>query len=604
MSEANTPTTWDRYVYSEAFNRDCNAQSKRLSSSSSGSDPYEPLKLWDSDDASSLTSVDSSSHGVSKLEAYLYYHGLRGNRKLGPKLVYRTSTDIFLPPSGPSQDLRKIQLLTVHEHAKLGQNNLWVTIRDKTVELLDRKQIKHTSVDLVRFRREERTEDGRRRTVISPVTIWIGVLPDSTNGDVAFDSAQDILQLLKEYDIYDIDIAYRESKVQPLVGPIIYAPVLNVHPLRSVIDWVTTTLSLPIAGLKTRHMEGTLGFYFKIGEDLYGVTARHVLFPDTEGNDAYSYVNSAPKKNVVLMGDNAFDDLLASVKALIGTLNNTVTVLKKSVNRHAALAEGGDPQAVADLAKVQRNLDDTRDMIAELRKFFATLKKDWSEINNRIIGHVVWSPPIAAGTDPHCYTRDVCVIKLDKEKFLPNLRGNVIDLGTEIDSGKFMSLLYPRDDVPSEFDYPDDRNYLLKVILAAAKIKEPNSQDIKGDPTRFVIKRGLTTHTTIGRLNGFESHQRRYARCGHFDSVEVAVYPYDNDSGPFSRPGDSGAAIVGADNDFVAQLTGGTGSTDSSDITYGTPMEWLWYDVIQAEFPNAVLFFEVPATNYRRPQMK
>ncbi|KEP47503.1 hypothetical protein V565_153460 [Rhizoctonia solani 123E] len=438
-------TTTRRPGCSEAFNRDCNAQSKRLASSPSGSEFYEQFNLWDSDDASW---VDSSSHG-----------------KAGPKLIYRTSTDIFSPPSGPSQGHRQIQLLTVHEHAKLGQNNLWVIIRDKTVELLECKQIKYTSVDLVRFRREERTKDGRSKTVTSPVTIWVGVRPDSMNGDTAFDSAQDISELLKTYDIDDIDIAYRESEAQPLAGPILYAPVNNVHPLKSVIDWVTTALSLPIAGLKTRHMQGTLGFYFKVDEDLYGVTARHVLFPDTEGNDAYSYDTSAPMKNVVLMGNRAFDHLLVSIQALIGTLNNNVTVLEKSVNWHAARAERGDQQAAADL----------------------------SEVNNRIIGHVVWSPPVTGLTAPHGYTRDVCVIKLDKEKFLPNLRGNAIFLGTKIESGKFMRLLCPRYDVLSEFDYPEDRIYLLKVILAAAKIKEPNSQDFKGDSTRFVFKRGLTT---------------------------------------------------------------------------------------------------------------
>lgn len=168
-------------------------------------------------------------------------------------------------------------------------SNLQTDIRSKTVGLLDHKQIKHTSVDLVRFRWEEQTEDSRGKTVTSRVTIWVGVRPDSTNGDAAFDSAQGVLELLKGYEISDIDIAYRESEARPLAGPILCAPVNNVHPLKSVIDWVTTALSLPIAGLKTRHMQGTLGFYFKIGEDLYGVTARHVLFPDTEGNDAYSY---------------------------------------------------------------------------------------------------------------------------------------------------------------------------------------------------------------------------------------------------------------------------------------------------------------------------
>ncbi|EUC58785.1 hypothetical protein RSOL_277300, partial [Rhizoctonia solani AG-3 Rhs1AP] len=239
-------------------------------------------------------------------------------------------------------------------------------------------------------------------------------------------------------------------------------------------------------------------------------------------------------------------------RALIGTLNNNVTVLEKSVNWHAARAERGDQQAAADLVKFQQNLDDTKATIAELRKFFAMLKKDWSEVNNRIIGHVVWSPPITGLTAPHGYTRDVCVIKLDKEKFLPNLRGNAIDLGTKIESGKFMRLLYPR----------------ATPLDSSSSAASPRA-----------------------------SRTRRYGLFGHFDSVEAAVYPYGNNSGPFARGGDSGAAIVGANNDFVAQLTSGTGSIGSSDITYGTPMEWLWYDVIKAEFPNAALFFDVPANN-------
>ncbi|KAJ3495418.1 hypothetical protein NLJ89_g10627 [Agrocybe chaxingu] len=136
LAAAATDVNWDQYVFSEGFDRDCDKQSKRRSSSSSGSSLYEHLKLWDSDDASSLTPVDSSGHGVSKLEAYLYYHGIRGNRKSGPKLIYRTSTDTFSPPFGPSQDLRKMQLLTVHGHGKLGQNNLWAVIRDKVHNLL------------------------------------------------------------------------------------------------------------------------------------------------------------------------------------------------------------------------------------------------------------------------------------------------------------------------------------------------------------------------------------------------------------------------------------------------------------------------------------
>lgn len=164
--------------------------------------------------------------------------------------------------------------------------------RSKVVKLLDRQQIQHTSVDLARFGWDEHKEDGGRKPVTSRVTIWIGVLPDTTTGETAFDSSQGILELLKQYNVDDLDVAYRESVVQPLAGSELFAPVDNDHYLKDVMDWVTTSLSLPIAGLKTLHMQGTLGFYFRVGGDLYGVTARHVLFPIEEGNILYKHVGT------------------------------------------------------------------------------------------------------------------------------------------------------------------------------------------------------------------------------------------------------------------------------------------------------------------------
>ena len=55
--------------------------------------------------------------------------------------------------------------------------------------------------------------------------------------------------------------------------------------------------------------------------------------------------------------------------------------------------------------------------------------------------------------------------------------------------------------------------------------------------------------------------------------------------------GDSGSIMVDAHGKFVALLTGGTGPTDSSDVTFGTPMHWLW-DIIKAQFSGASLYFE------------
>ncbi|KAI6007528.1 hypothetical protein F5J12DRAFT_828698 [Pisolithus orientalis] len=622
-----------------------------------------------SSDHNSLLENDSSRsspHEVPELEAYLYYFGLRGPRHRGPKLIFRTSKDVFPAPSGPEQHPRHMKLRPVYDHHILGKGDLWPTIRSEVVRLLDRRNIQFSSVDLVRFswvkhneenedeedeeedkddeddqeneddkddqeneddeddqeneddeddqeneddeddqENEDDEDDGTdeydpdigflppRTVVTTPVTIWVGVLPDTLTGEVAFKSSNDILDFLKEHGISDVDVAYRESVANGSSGPELFAPVWDFDPLKAVIDPVTTSLSLPIAGFETLYSLGKLGFYFKVGQDLYAVTARHVLFPENEGNNAYSYV-AGPKKEVVLMGSKDFNDFLASIQDHIDIMNHTVGILERRATTLTARAEGDGPtakQAAKELEVTRRQLPKTRETIEALKNFFVKMKTEWTSPKDRIIGHVVWAPPVSVHASPHSYTLDVCVIELDKKKFLKNCRGNVLDLGPEIGPGKFISLMYPPVDASSDFDYPVDRLLKLRGILSAEEIRTPNNRDREGDPMRYVIKRGLTTLTTIGCLNGFESHVRRYCALGSRDSVEVAVYPYDTVSGPFSRGGDSGSIIVDALGKFVALLTGGTGPAYSSEITFGTPMHWLW-DVIKTQFPGANLYFE------------
>ena len=147
--------------------------------------------------------------------------------------------------------------------------------------------------------------------------------------------------------------------------------------------------------------------------------------------------------------------------------------------------------------------------------------------------------------------------------------------------------MHDRFDAPHEFEYPEDGLFKMQGILSDEEMHMPDNTTPDGDPTRRVIKRGSNTFTTVGGLSGYLSHVRRYYPIGKVDSTEVAVHPHA-DSGPFSRGGDSGAIIVDARGRLVALLTGSTGGTDSSDITFGTPMFWLW-PLILAKFPGANL---------------
>jgi hypothetical protein len=187
---------------------------------------------------------------------------------------------VFSLPSGPAQDPRSTELLPVYKHDELEKNNLWATICDQvcdcskdmaarvlkfveTVVLLYHCKIKFTSINLARFHWEERGEDSICKTVCSRTTIWVGVLPNSTNGDAASVSACDISNLHSKHGIDNLDVAYCESEVRFLNGPVLYAPVEHFHPLANVIDSVTTSLSLSILAMNNLNIEGHFGLLFQ-----------------------------------------------------------------------------------------------------------------------------------------------------------------------------------------------------------------------------------------------------------------------------------------------------------------------------------------------------
>ena len=114
------------------------------------------------------------------------------------------------------------------------------------------------------------------------------------------------------------------------------------------------------------------------------------------------------------MGNRAFDDFLASIHAKIGNLNKTVTVLEKRATSYKGKADAGNAQAARDPAATEDDMKNRKEAIEALKAFSVTMKKDWSEVNDRVIGLVVWAPPITGLNAPHVYTKDLYVVKLDK----------------------------------------------------------------------------------------------------------------------------------------------------------------------------------------------
>ncbi|KAI0029942.1 hypothetical protein K488DRAFT_79884 [Vararia minispora EC-137] len=486
------------------------------------------------------------------------------------RLIFRTSERPWDKPTGPEAYRGLKQLRPVYGHQL---NDLWDTIGPQVVDLLDQHRILFSSVDVVRF--SSATDKGG---VISPVVLWIGVLPDSLGGEDA-----------PSHSIHDVDVEFR---------PELYAPVSDLDATKNVIDPLTTSLGLPISNAKTPQYQGTLGFYFAEGgesEDILAVTARYVLFPRDEVNSDYTYTNDRKlRKDVLLMGTKAWDDYIESVQVEIGNLGITAEIHEGSIEKLRPKAEGTNAsarKAQRDLEETEELLRKTRKAMDELEELYMTTKRDWSKPIQRVIGHTVRSPPISVDTPPHGFIKDFAIIKLDKDRF-KSVEGpmNVLDLGPEIDGAKFTRMMFPRIDTQPGFKYPSNRLLPLAGIISEEHFRRPNTLDVDNEACLFVVKRGLTTKTTIGRATGIFSYVREYFPNETTQtSKEWAILPCDNESGAFSKGGDSGAVIVDRIGRFGGLLTGGAGRTPSSDITYATPFFWLW-SLIKIMYPNAHLY--------------
>jgi hypothetical protein len=153
---------------------------------------------------------------------------------------------------------------------------------------------------------------------------------------------------------------------------------------------------------------------------------------------------------------------------------------------------------------------------------------------------------------------------------------------------KFTTKMYPREDGQSTFKYPYNRLLQIRDMIPHENMINPNMFDAAKEPCLYVIKSGSATGVTIGRASGIFSFTRSLGSGTRVETRQWAIYNYDKESGVFSARGDSGSIIVDGRGRIGGLITGGGGHTESSDVTYATPMWWLW-PIIQKHFPNAHL---------------
>ena len=125
----------EAYVLTEEFDRDCNRSPQPEAPKASDSQPpFSPA-------APITSSISLFPHEIDLLEARLYYFGVSfrhysnrpGITRGGPKLVYRTSKDTWVPPT--EEDFgrpREKRLCDIPEDHQLAKNpSVWDDIRNQ-----------------------------------------------------------------------------------------------------------------------------------------------------------------------------------------------------------------------------------------------------------------------------------------------------------------------------------------------------------------------------------------------------------------------------------------------------------------------------------------
>jgi len=236
--------------------------------------------------------------------------------------------------------------------------------------------------------------------------------------------------------------------------------------------------------------------------------------------------------------------------------------------------EGDDAQD--ERAEAERLRDAANKAIDRLGAFHQEVISKWENPAGRILGHVVLGPPLEFSVGSLGFTQDIAVIEVDSSKTDgSNFRGNVVDLGTKIDSADFTIRMYPDVLNRTHFKYPTDRLLKLHDTISVDEMRHPQTVDQDGEKCIMVLKKGSKTSLTIGRANNIFSYTRYHFENGPgIISKEWAILPGDSKSGPFSAPGDSGSVIADGSGRIGGMLTSG-GGTETSDITYATPIGFI-----------------------------
>ncbi|KAI5779857.1 hypothetical protein DFH27DRAFT_644520 [Peziza echinospora] len=501
--------------------------------------------------------------------------------KSGPD--WQASRDHWQQPNRIEREPRP-----VYGHA-IGDN--WLSIGEDIYLKLDSIGVKWTSINPLAY-----ANAGEAKPFCTLI-ISIGVVPHSLLYSDAVAAATAVKGILADAGFPDIDVAFVESVVTRSVslGPKLSSldPVDRIPDLRKPF---TNALGLSIAPLKYPYYEGTAALYFHLDDSKKRtaiLTCAHVARPlPVYANTGMMRENTSPaREEFVALGHRSYKNAVEAMMGTIHDLTCSIDHWKSVLGDLGAPVEGEDDEITSSRKDLGQLVAMATAKIGKVKVLHGEATRRRATLDQRVIGFVLHSEKIGFSVKPHGFTKDWALIELYDEKIdWSTFSGNKVYIGGNLSVGDFCKTMFPHPDDRANCRYP--KNGLLQAngIVQDKEIRKPQHLDVHGDKCLFVVKNGSATGTTVGRVSGLESFTRTFNGTNiNHTSIEIAVLPYDRKRGKFSDSGDSGSIVLDRDGRIVGILTGGSGPTDDTDISYLTPYWWAEQQ-IKAKYPNCSLY--------------
>ncbi|KAK6531373.1 hypothetical protein TWF281_008180 [Arthrobotrys megalospora] len=451
------------------------------------------------------TPAGDSLTSVTEELSHCYYSGLPSR----PRLIATTRPHPFDPPFTlyPYPTEKEIHALRAgHPIVKVWDFG----VGNRFQKGLNEMQVDWTSIDVVHL--------PNNGDPPGPAIVWIGVTPNSLELEDGAILAAKCQHFLDENLIPDTFVEIRESVIITSAGfrfmdlprpPEVEEPPYSA-PHR---DSFTTALGMTICDTSTPHAIGSGGFFISAGGDdknVYLVTARHVVCADTIESSKTTIERwpqdwSQPRVDISILG-RQLDKKVVKVEKDIETLNESIDISNKRIQRPI-----NNEEQARVRKRAQEALPTLTENLAEIQALRREMTTHLADVKDRVIGELVWAPPISFSNDENGHTLDIAVIKIDVGTLdINNYGGNIINLTIKYKKSEMaeMANLHPSEVKSRLHSIPSDRLIDLRDQTPCTEFSAPSMTSADGEKCTVVFKNGATTGVTFGRANPVRSTKR------------------------------------------------------------------------------------------------